>query len=268
MKKLTDLVICVKGAGDLATGVVIRLFNSGFRKIVLLETSEPLAVRRTVTFSEAVYDKVKTVEGITSRLVDNFNEIEFIFKNNEIPVVIDPKWTVLDFIKPDVVIDAILAKKNMGTNLNEAPLVVGLGPGFYAGKDVHCVVETNRGHFLGTLIYEGKAADNTGVPGIVMGFGIERVIWSPADGKFKSEYKIGDAVKKDEVIAEVSGVPVKSKLDGVIRGLLRNNINIKKGVKVADVDPRGDASYCRFVSEKSRAIGGAVLEAILKKYNK
>ena len=218
MKNLKNLIICIKGAGDLASGVAIRLYNSGFHKIIFLETDSPLAVRRTVTFSEAVYDKVKKVENVTARLAHNVSDIDTIHKNNEIPVVVDPKWTIFEHIKPNVVIDAIIAKKNLGTNLNEAPLVIGLGPGFCAGKDVHCVVETNRGHFLGTLIYEGFASENTGVPGIVMGYGIERVIWSDTNGIFTTNYKIGDLVKKDEIIAQVGNVPIKSKLDGVIRG--------------------------------------------------
>ncbi len=264
---LKDLVICIKGAGDLATGVAIRLFKSGFKNIVLLETNQPLAVRRTVTFSEAVYEKTKVVEGVTAELCENFEDVRKFHQNNKIPVVINPEWTIFEYIKPDVVIDAIIAKKNLGTNLNEAPLVIGLGPGFYAGKDVHAVIETNRGHFLGSVIYEGEAAENTGIPGTVMGYDKERVIWSPGTGLFTTDRKIGESVKKGDVIAKVGDVPIYSKLDGVIRGLLRNDINIKKGTKVADVDPRNDPSYCNYVSEKSRAIGGAVLEVILNKYN-
>jgi xanthine dehydrogenase accessory factor len=268
MKDLKNLIICIKGGGDLATGVAIRLFNANFTNIIILETEKPLAVRRTVTFSEAVYEKEKTVENVTAKLCDNSNLIKDCWAENKIPVVVDPKWTILKNINPDVVIDAIIAKKNLGTKISEAPLVIGLGPGFEAGKDVHCVIETNRGHFLGKLIYKGKASENTGVPGIVMGYGIERVIWAEAEGLFTTDYNIGDLVKKDEVIAKVGNVPVKSKLDGVIRGLLRNNIKVKKGTKLADVDPRNDPSYCSFVSEKSRALGGSVLEAILNKFMK
>lgn len=266
-KPLNELVIYIKSGGDLATGVAVRLFCAGFKKIVLIETEAPLAVRRTVSFSDAVYNKSHTVEGITSRLCQNTDDIAVAHEAGEIPILVDPKWKMLQEIKPDVVIDAILAKKNLGTHIEEAPLVIGFGPGFTASEDVDCIIETNRGHFLGTVIYKGSAQDNTGVPGIIQGFGIERVLWTPVDGIFNTQYDIGDLVDEGDVICKVGETEIKSKLKGVIRGLLRSDLNIKKGTKVADVDPRGDASYCNYVSEKSRAIGGGVLEAILNKYN-
>ncbi len=264
--QLNHLTICLKGGGDLGTGVAVRLYKAGLTRLVFLETERPLAVRRTVCFSDAVYTGAQTVEGVTARRCDGVEALEDIFSRHEIPVLVDPQWMSLQQFKPDVVVDAILAKRNLGTTLNEAPLVIGLGPGFYAGKDVHCIVETNRGHFLGSTIYSGPPQANTGVPGIIEGYGIERVLWSDRAGVFETTYDIGDMIKKGEPIGTVDGHPVLSKLDGVIRGLLRSETEVKKGTKIGDVDPRGDVAYCSLVSEKSRAIGGGVLEAILYKF--
>ena len=266
MSKLKDLTICIKSGGDLATGVAVRLFKAGFRRLVLLETAFPLAVRRTVCLSEAVYNGTHVVENVTARRCDDLRALAAIQNAGEIPVLVDPQWLLLPQLKPAVVIDAILAKKNLGTRIDEADLVIGLGPGFSAGRDVHCVVETNRGHFLGSTIYSGSAQENTGIPGVIAGYSIERVLWSPQDGLFTTDHEIGDRVHQGEVFGMVDDTPVFSQLDGVIRGLLRTQTPVRKRTKLGDVDPRGEVAYCSLVSEKSRAIGGGVLEAILHRF--
>ncbi len=265
-KSLKDLTICIKSGGDLATGVAARLYKAGFKRLVLLETERPLAVRRNVSFAEAVYNGTQTVEGITAQLCQSADDFESVFATGKIVIIVDPQWTTLQQISPDVVVDAILAKRNLGTTKNEAPLVIGLGPGFNAGQDVHCIIETNRGHFLGSTIYSGPAQENTGAPGVIAGYTVERVLWSPVAGTFKSDHQIGDILKQGEPLGFVDDLPVLSKLDGVIRGLLRSETPVQKGTKLGDVDPRGEVAYCSLVSEKSRAIGGGVLEAILHHY--
>ncbi|MCF6265686.1 MAG: EF2563 family selenium-dependent molybdenum hydroxylase system protein, partial [Desulfuromusa sp.] len=207
-----------------------------------------------------------TVEGITARLCRNIGEFEEVFAAGEIAIIVDPQWATLKQISPDVVVDAILAKRNLGTTRAESPLVIGLGPGFNAGEDVHCIIETNRGHFLGLTIYSGPAQPNTGAPGVIAGYTVERVLWSPVAGTFQTDHQIGDMIKQGEPLGFVDELPIPSKLDGVIRGLLRSATPVQQGTKLGDVDPRGEVSYCSLVSEKSRAIGGGVLEAILHNY--
>ena len=254
--------VLIRGAGEQASGVAHRLFKSGF-KVCLTEIPQPLAVRRMVSFCEAVYEQEKTVEGVTALRIDEPRRIFSIWEEGKIPLLIDPENNTRDFLKPHVLVDAIIAKKNVGTKITDAPLVIGLGPGFVAPKDVHVVIETNRGHNLGRLILEGEAEPNTGVPGVIAGFGAERVFRAPRNGIFKSIKEIGDMVSAGETVAQVEGEPVKVKISGVIRGLLRDGTEVTKGIKAGDVDPRGDKSYCFTISDKARALGGAVLEAIL-----
>ena len=180
-KKLNDLVILVRGAGEMATGVAHRLASCHF-KVCMTETSNPQAVRREVAFSEAIFDSEKEVEGITAKRVESADHIPEVWKEGKIPILIDPDAKVKDFLKPDVLIDATLAKKNLGTEITDALLVIGLGPGFHAGKDVHLVIETNRGHNLGRIISNGEAEPNTGIPGSIAGYTEERVIRAPKDG--------------------------------------------------------------------------------------
>jgi xanthine dehydrogenase accessory factor len=265
---LENLKIVVKGGGEMASGVTCRLFRSGFRKICVTDIAQPEAVRREVSFCEAVYDGQKTVEGVTARLIGTHDQIQGVWDMGQIPIVVDPEAGVVDFLKPDVVVDAILAKKNLGTRITDAPLVIGLGPGFYAGKDVHLVVETQRGHNLGRVIHEGEAEQNTGVPGVIAGYGAERVFRGPKEGSLKTLSDIGDYVEAGEVIAEVGGTPVTAQIKGVIRGMLRDGSNVWKGMKAGDIDPRGKKEFCYTVSEKARAIGGGVLEGILSYYNR
>ncbi|TKB06774.1 selenium-dependent molybdenum cofactor biosynthesis protein YqeB [Desulforhopalus sp. IMCC35007] len=261
---LKNLRICIKGAGDIATGIAVRLYMSGFTRILMLETERPLAVRRTVSFSEAIYLAETTVEGIVAKQVERLDQIEATWQGACIPVMIDPDWQTLRQRPFDVVVDAILAKKNLGSHCNEAPLVIGMGPGFTAGTDVHRVVETHRGHNLGRVIRSGQAAANTGIPGGVSGYTIERVLKSPHAGIFTTDMDIGDLVKTGRVVGQVAGVSVVAGIDGVLRGLLRSGTEISQGTKIGDIDPREDPAYCFSVSDKARCLGGSVLEAILE----
>jgi xanthine dehydrogenase accessory factor len=265
---LKNMKLVIKGAGEMASGVAWRLFNSGFHRVCMTDVSQPQAVRREVSFCEAIYDGHKTVQGVTAKLIASFEEIEGAWDLGQIPIIVDPEAGVIDFLKPDVVIDAILAKKNLGTKITNAPLVIGLGPGFCAGRDVHLVVETNRGHDLGRVIHEGEAEKNTGVPGVIAGYGAERVFRAPKDGRLSILNDIGDIVEAGEVVAEVDGMPVKAQIKGVVRGMLRDGTNVWKGMKTGDIDPRGKKAFCYTVSEKTLAIAGGVLEGILSYYNK
>ncbi|SPD74116.1 putative 4-hydroxybenzoyl-CoA reductase molybdenum cofactor biosynthesis protein [uncultured Desulfobacterium sp.] len=265
---LKNLKLVVKGAGEMASGVAWRLFNSGFRRICMTDVAQPQAVRREVSFCEAIYDGQKTVHGVTAKLITSMKAISEIWEIGQVPVIVDPEAGVIDFLKPDVIIDAILAKKNLGTKITNAPLVIGLGPGFCAGRDVHLVVETNRGHDLGRLIHQGEAEKNTGVPGVIAGYGAERVFRAPKDGRFIALSGIGDLVEEGDLVADVDGLPVKAQIKGVIRGILRNGTHVWKGMKAGDVDPRGKKDFCYSVSEKTLAIAGGVLEGILSYYNK
>lgn len=263
---IDNITVLIKGAGEMASGVAVRLKNSHF-KVCMTEADSPQAVRREVSFCEAVYDGEKTVEGITARLVHEFHEIPGVLEKGEIPVIVDPEAKVSEFLKPHVIVDAILAKKNLGTKIIDAPLVIGLGPGFCAGMDVHIVVETMRGHNLARVMWEGEAEPNTGTPGTIDGFAAERVFRAPMKGRLKTIKKIGDFVKAEDVVAMVEGSPIEAEIDGIVRGLLRDGIEVWEGMKTGDIDPRGKLEYCYTVSEKARAIGGAVLEGILSHYN-
>ncbi len=267
MRKLRDLVVLVKGAGEMATGVAHRLARSGFR-VCLTEIQEPLAVRREVAFCEAIFEGQKEVEGLLSRRVGSREEILHAWERGEIPVIIDPQGEIRVDLKPGVVVDAILAKRNTGTSIHSAPWVIGLGPGFRAGENVHLVIETNRGHGLGKVIEKGEADPDTGIPGEIDGFTWERVLRTPANGCFRGRKKIGDQVERDEVVAEVEGSLIRAKVGGVLRGILRDGLQAREGMKVGDIDPRGVREHCFTISDKARAIGGGVLEAILMRYNK
>jgi len=265
--KLSDLKIVIRGAGEMATGTACRLHRSGFYKILMTETARPLAVRRLVSFCEAVYEGATTVEGVQAVAISTPDQAVGLWSEKLIPVLVDPKNSSGCVIKPDVIIDAILAKTNLGTNISDAPLVIGMGPGFYAGRNVHYVIETNRGHNLARLISEGEAEPDTGVPGNIGGFTTERVLRSPADGVFESDLEIGVLVKKGQTIGTVAGEPVTAGVSGVLRGLIRPATRVRRGLKIGDVDPREVQSYCSTISEKARAIGGTVLEAILARFN-
>jgi len=265
--RLNDLVILIRGAGEMATGVAHRLASCHF-KVCMTETSNPQAVRREVAFSEVIFDSEKEVEGITATRVESAGRISEVWREGKIPVLIDPEAKVKDFLKPDVLIDATLAKKNLGTKITDAPLVIGLGPGFHAGKDVHLVIETNRGHDLGRVISNGEAEPNTGIPGDIGGYAEERVIRSPKDGSFGALKKIGEGVRPNEKVGMVGNAAVRSRIAGVIRGLLRDGTDVWKGMKLGDVDPRGIKAHCHTISDKARTISGGVLQAILGHFNR
>ncbi|MBN1057485.1 EF2563 family selenium-dependent molybdenum hydroxylase system protein [Clostridium botulinum] len=255
-------MIVIKGAGDLATGVATRLKKSGF-DIVMTEISQPTTVRRTVAFSQVVYDKKVEVEGITAELASNKENIKKIVEEGNVAVLVDEKAKIIDEIKPKIIIDAIIAKKNLGTKIDDANIVIALGPGFTAGIDCHCVIETKRGHYLGKAIYKGSAIPNTGVPGEVGGFSKERIIRATTDGKILPVFKIGDYVKKGDIVAYVNETPIFAKLDGIVRGMLQKDVNVFNGMKSGDIDPRCEKNHCFTISDKARSIGGGVLEAIL-----
>jgi xanthine dehydrogenase accessory factor len=265
---LNKITIAVKGAGEMASALAWRLYMANIKNILMLETDYPLAVRREVSFCEAVHEGEKEVEKVRAVRVQDPDEIKTCWQRDEIAVMVDPHWQILTEIQPEVIVDSVLAKKNLGTHINEAPLVVGLGPGFCAGKDVHLVIETNRGHNLGRIVTSGEAEPNTGIPGAIGGFAEERVLRAPGDGNFLSVRNIGDTVIKNELLGSVSGLEARAGIDGVLRGLIRPNSNVSRGLKIGDIDPRGDVGYCFTISDKARAIGGSVLEAILRRYNR
>ncbi len=268
MIPLNEITIAVKGAGEMASALAWRLYMANIKNILMLETDYPLAVRREVSFCEAVHEGEKEVEKVRAVRVQDPDEIKTCWQRGEIAVMVDPHWQILAEIQPEVIVDSVLAKKNLGTHINEAPLVVGLGPGFCAEKDVHLVIETNRGHNLGRIVTSGEAEPNTGIPGVIGGFAEERVLRAPGDGNFLSVRNIGDTVIKNELLGSVSGLEARAGIDGVLRGLIRPNSNVSQGLKIGDIDPRGDVGYCFTISDKARAIGGSVLEAILRRYNR
>ncbi len=257
-----DLVI-IRGGGDIATGVAHRLYKAGF-KIIISEIEKPTAIRRKVSFCEAIYEGEVEVEGVKAVLCKGQEEIDKALEEGKIPVVIDPNCDLAYSLKPMAVVDSILAKKNMGTKMDMAPITIGLGPGFTAKEDVHLVVETNRGHYLGTVIEEGKAAEDTGIPGNIAGVTDKRIIRGLAKGTMKNHKKIGDLVKEGDLLCENGDVEVRAKIDGVIRGLLKEGLLVKEGMKIGDIDPRGIVDYAFTISDKARAVGGAVLEAIMR----
>jgi xanthine dehydrogenase accessory factor len=267
-QEMVDLVVLIRGAGDIASGVAHRLNQSHF-KICMIEIPHPLAVRREVAFSEAIYEGEKEVEGVRAKRISSPDEIKLIWNKNHIPILIDPDGKkTMNFLKPDVLIDAIMAKKNLGIQIKDAPLVIGLGPGFVAGKDVHTVIETNRGHHLGRVILNGTAESDTGIPGEIGGYTIERLLRTMKKGIFHPQTSIGERINKGSVVAVVDDFPIIAKISGVVRGLLREGVEVKKGMKVGDIDPRGKRDLCFTISDKARAIGGGVLEAFLYWFNK
>jgi xanthine dehydrogenase accessory factor len=263
MKRRGDGSPCalIRGAGDLATGVALSLHHAGFR-IVMTELSQPTAIRRSVAFCEAVFDGRQTVEGVTARLCDPA-DLDGVLGEGCIAVVVDPRSAIRAQAAPLVAVDAILAKRNLGTTRDFAPIVIGCGPGFQAGDDVDAVIETMRGHELGRVILSGRAQEDTGVPGEIGGRTAERILRAPAAGSVTLARRIGDLVERGDLVMTVGDAPVTAPLAGCIRGLIREGLIVASGLKVGDIDPRGQARYCFVVSDKARAIGRAVLEAAL-----
>lgn len=267
-----ESLVIIRGGGDIATGTIYKLFQCGF-SILVLEIANPSCIRRTVSFCEASLDGETTVEGVTAKKSESLEEAYEVYKAGMVPLMIDEKAELIKRVRPAAVVDAILAKRNLGTSIHDAPFVVGVGPGFCAGKDVHAVIETKRGHDLGRVIYQGEAAKNTGVPGVIAGYGKERVIHAPGTGQLHILHGIGEIVAKGEPIAvirttEGENIFVHASLDGLIRGMIRESYFVKKGLKIADIDPRvSELENCYKISDKARCIAGGVLEAILHNYN-
>ena len=254
-------LVIVRGAGDLASATIIRLTRAGYH-VLALETARPTQVRRNVSFAEAVYDGSCVVDGMKAVLIDSPQECFHAFDRHEVPVLVDEEASSIGILSPTVVVDAVMAKKNLGTRRDMAPLVVALGPGFTAGDDVDVVIETKRGHDLGRIIAAGSAAANTGVPGVVGGYGRERVVHSSASGVFRGVKTFGDIVKAGDVIAYVGDVPHTTVIDGMVRGMLHDGLQVCEGFKIADIDPRGEGIDYTSPSDKARAIAGGVLEAV------
>ena len=254
-------LIVVRGAGDLATGVIVRLAKAGYR-VCVLEIEQPTTIRRTVAFSEAVYAGEVTLESVVCRKVESDQEAKTLLDQGIVALMVDPDGSVIERLRPFAVVDAIIAKKNLGTDKTMAPLVIALGPGFEAGVNCDYVIETKRGHDLGKVISKGCAEANTGIPGEIGGFAEERVLHSPGAGTFVAHKKIGDMVRKGEKMATVGTDEIIAPIDGVVRGMLHDGIAVPKNFKVADIDPRGITSYCETISDKARALGGSVLEVI------
>lgn len=264
---LINKLAIIRGAGDIATGIAHRLYKSGF-KVIMLEIDKPSVIRRKVAFAEAIYENEFEVEGVRAKRANNTNEVNELINNNIIPILIDTNGKSIIDLKPDIVVDAILAKKNLGTNREMANIVIGVGPGFVAEVDVDAVVESNRGHNLGKVILEGSTEANTGIPGNIIGFTEERVLRGNNNGCIKVIKDIGSFVKKGEAVAEIEGTLVRTKLNGVVRGMIRDGYEVTMGMKIGDVDPRGRIEYCDSISDKARAVGGGVLEAALHFLNK
>ena len=254
------MLIVIRGGGDLATGVALRLYRSGM-DVVICETAVPTSIRRTVCFSEAVR-LGEMVEGVTARRAVP-EEVPALLAAGIIPVLVDPEGACIPGLRPDAVVDAILAKRNLGTSMDMAPIVVAAGPGFTAGVDCHAAVETMRGHYLGRVIYEGSPLPNTNIPGLIGGYAGERVLRAPADGAFAGAKRIGDRVEAGDVAGYVAGKPMVCTIGGTLRGLLADGVPVTKGMKSGDVDPRCEEAHCRCASDKALAVGGGVLEAIL-----
>jgi len=262
----TNQLIIVRGGGDMATAVIHRLWRSGFR-VLVLETDRPSAIRRQVSVSEAVYDGSATVEGMTAVRIDSADQCDDVWSAGNIPLLVDPIGCCIKLMKPAVVIDALVAKRNLGMNRSMAPLTIALGPGFAAGVDVDAVVETMRGHNLGRIIFDGCAQPNTGIPGKIGGYAAERVIHAPHAGRIRHLHAIGDYVNQGDLIAiiadEHAEYPVSATISGLIRGLIREGYDVTVGFKIADIDPRREEyANCFTISDKARCIAGSILELV------
>lgn len=257
------MLLVIKGAGDLASGVAIRLFRAGFRP-VMTDLAFPTAIRRTVSFCPAILSKEAQVEDVRAKFAKDASEARALMESGVIPVLADPEAAIVREMHPEVLIDAVLAKRNLGTRILDAPIVIALGPGFTAGVDCHAVVETMRGHQLGRVYYDGSAIANTGSPGDIGGYTLERIVRAPCAGSFEPICRIGELVKVGQVLAKVNGQPIQAKISGVLRGILPEGCAVDEGMKSGDIDPRGKVSHCYTVSDKARSIGGGVLEALLK----
>ncbi|MFA7190815.1 MAG: selenium-dependent molybdenum cofactor biosynthesis protein YqeB [Dehalococcoidales bacterium] len=268
MSSLSDLVVLVKGGGEAASGVAHRLHRAGF-KVCVTELANPLAVCRGSCFSEAIYEKTKTIEDVTAELVPlDAEAINRAWSEGKISLVIDPEMTVKKLVKIDVLVDATMTKQKANISMNDAPLVIGLGIGFTAGKDVHILVETHQGNDLGRVLFEGEAEKDTKEPLAIGGLTFGRIIWAEKEGVFTTECDIGEYVEAGQVIAWLDDEPLKAPVAGILRGLIRGGFKVPKNAKLIEVDPVNDRSVIDSIRDKHRAIGGGVLEAIMYKYNR
>ena len=256
------MLTLIRGAGDIASGVALRLWRSGI-DVVMTDLARPTAIRRTVAFSDAIVHGETTVEELRAVRAEDAAQARALLREGVLPVLADPECACRAALAPDALVDAILAKRNLGTRITDAPIVVGVGPGFTAGEDCHAVVETMRGHTLGRVVYTGSALPNTNIPGLIGGFAGERVLRAPCDGVFTAVHRIGDIVEEGETIGYVEGMPMKCTISGVLRGVLDDGVRVHAGMKSGDVDPRCKPEYCTTASDKALAVGGGVLEAVL-----
>lgn len=256
------MLVLIRGAGDIATGIALRLYRAGIQ-VVMTDLPRPTAIRRTVCFSPAITDGETVVEDVRAVRADSPAQALSLLAQGAVPVLPDPECLCREQLHPDALVDAILAKRNLGTRISDAPVVVGIGPGFTAGEDCHAVVETMRGHTLGRVIYRGSALPNTNIPGLIGGYAGERVLRAPADGIFCQKLEIGAVVRAGDIAGEVDGELMKCTIDGVLRGILADGTPVFKGMKSGDVDPRCKPEYCTTASDKALAVGGGVLEAVL-----
>ncbi len=258
-----EYLVCLRGGGDIASGVAYRLCRAGF-PVVILELARPLAIRRAVSFAEAVYAGEFVVEGVKARLTAGVAEAVAAARSGMVAVLVDPAGYAIPKLRPTVLVDARMLKTSPGDlNPEQALLVIALGPGYTVGRECHAVIETNRGHNLGRVLWQGRAEPDTGIPGAVRGQAAERVLRAPADGSVQSVAQIGDPVIGGQLIATVGGEPVRAPFDGVLRGLLHDGVPVSAGHKIGDVDPRGVRRHCFTISDKTLAVGGGVVEAIL-----
>jgi len=262
-----ELTIVIRGGGEVASAIAHKLARSHF-KICLTEVPRPVAVSRGVAFCEAVYDGEKEVDGVVAKRISSVGEITSTWRENKLPVLVDPQTRVKDWLNPDIIIDAIMAKKNLGTKITDAQLVIGLGPGFHAGRDVHMVIETNDSENLGKVILAGEAEPDTRIPLNVGGFTDKRVLRSPSKGLFHPTKKLGDLVTAGDTVAYVDKHPVRAKIDGVVRALIRDEIKVDEDDKLGEVDPRRSKELYYAIRPRTRTIAGGVLEAILNRFNK
>lgn len=256
------MLVLIKGAGDIATGIALRLYRAHF-KVVMTDIAAPTAIRRTVCFSQAVVEGDTEVEGVHAVHAHNVEEALAATDQNQIAVCVDPKAEIAKTLMPNALVDAILAKKNIGTKITDAPIVIAVGPGFTAGVDCHAVIETQRGHYLGRVLTHGSAAPNTGIPGNIGGYTSERLLRAPTDGVFEQCLEIGAQVKAGDIAGIVDGQPMICEIDGILRGILRTGTPVHKGMKSGDVDPRCELAHCFTASDKALAVGGGILEALL-----
>jgi len=263
---LTHQKILIRGAGEVASAIAHKLGASNF-KVCMTDITKPLAVSRGVCFCEVMYEGEKTIDGVTAKLISSPDEVEKTWQEGKIAVLVDPEANIKDSLEPDVIIDAIMAKKDLGTKITDAPLVIGMGIGFHVGKNAHIIVETSNSENMGKVLYEGEAEPNDGTPVEISGLTRERVLRHPESGIFKQVRQMGDMVKAGDTVGTVNGSPVKAEIDGVVRALIRDNTNVAPMIKLGEIDPRGEAWVCYAIRPRMRAIAGGVLEAMLSRIN-